>query len=158
MLDLAEDLYCGSLSQEAISDFTCMLCYGIVQDPVKCNVCDTMYCATCNSINDPEKDRRRGRRQQKCFKQCKNSKMVDLTRLEKHLLNSLVFICPNDCGERVPYCKYESHLTKECGVKTYMKVEKPNEPENRTKDSAKRNDEIYDLNLLFKDNEDEKAE
>ena len=30
MVDICDDMYCGSLPADIISDFTCMLCYGIV--------------------------------------------------------------------------------------------------------------------------------
>ena len=35
-LDITDDMYCGSLNHEIIAEFTCMLCCGIVYEPIKC--------------------------------------------------------------------------------------------------------------------------
>ena len=46
-IDITDDMYTGSLHPEIIQDFICMLCYGIVFKPLKCNKCETMYCSKC---------------------------------------------------------------------------------------------------------------
>ena len=47
LLDITEDMYVGSLQEEIINKFTCMLCYGIVHKPIKCLTCDTLVCKSC---------------------------------------------------------------------------------------------------------------
>ena len=38
-LDITDDMYVGELSEDVLDSFVCMLCYGIVQNPLKCNTC-----------------------------------------------------------------------------------------------------------------------
>lgn len=47
IVDITDDMYCGSLSNEVVQEFTCMLCYGIVMDPIKCKTCNNMVCKKC---------------------------------------------------------------------------------------------------------------
>ena len=47
MLDITDDMYCGSLSSDVVSEFICMLCYGIVYDPMKCSTCNNLVCKKC---------------------------------------------------------------------------------------------------------------
>ena len=47
LLDIMDDMYCGSLHPHIINDFTCMLCCGIVSDPIKCLKCSNMVCSKC---------------------------------------------------------------------------------------------------------------
>ena len=46
-LDITDDMYCGCLSSDLISEFVCMLCCGIVYEPVKCTRCANMVCKKC---------------------------------------------------------------------------------------------------------------
>lgn len=47
IIDLTDDMYCGSMSVDEVSNFVCMLCYGIVMDPVKCVTCANLVCRKC---------------------------------------------------------------------------------------------------------------
>ena len=47
VLDITDDMYCGCLSSDLISEFVCMLCCGIVYEPVKCTRCANMVCKKC---------------------------------------------------------------------------------------------------------------
>jgi len=47
-LDLNQDIYCGEVNDEIISDFVCSVCYGIVYNPVKCTKCAALYCKHCS--------------------------------------------------------------------------------------------------------------
>lgn len=53
-LDITDDMYCGSLSMEVVQEFTCMLCYGIVIDPIKCYTCSNLVCKKCVNIKKVE--------------------------------------------------------------------------------------------------------
>ena len=47
LVDIVDDMYCGSLSAEVVGNFTCMLCYGIVHEPLMCNRCSNLVCGRC---------------------------------------------------------------------------------------------------------------
>ena len=64
-LDITEDMYVGGLPQECIEDFVCMLCYGIVFKPIKCNTCETLICSNC--VNSRVLN---GDKKFMCFKKC----------------------------------------------------------------------------------------
>ena len=50
LLDITDDMYCGSLPSDLIQDFTCMLCCGIVYEPIKCTTCANMVCKKCVNV------------------------------------------------------------------------------------------------------------
>jgi len=64
ILDITDDMYCGSMNPDMVSEFTCMLCYGIVIDPVKCRTCNTLVCMKCIDL----KKFKNG--QLECYKKC----------------------------------------------------------------------------------------
>ena len=121
IIDLSEDMYCGTLNPECIDLFTCMLCYGIVSQPIKCSGCETLVCKTCLNPKRLEKD------QFKCFKKCGSKTWTDqLSRQEKEILGKMRFRCQNDaCEEEIPYNRYVGHLKKFCKHGTYEKVKFP---------------------------------
>ena len=98
-LDLTEDMICGELPPAIVQNFVCMLCYGIVIDPLKCSQCETVFCKKCiiqSSQNhnastfdlksNPEKffD---------CFKKCGSKKCQKLGAKELQILGQLQFEC-----------------------------------------------------------------
>ena len=98
-LDIADDRYCGDLNEEIVSDFICMLCYGVVWNPIKCKKCETLVCRNC--VN--EKKLKQGKFM--CFKKCGSKRFVDKMSLsEKLILNNMLFSCQNyECEEKIPY-------------------------------------------------------
>ena len=34
-------------ADDILQNFVCMICYGVVIDPVKCQGCETLYCRSC---------------------------------------------------------------------------------------------------------------
>ena len=52
-LDLTEDMFVGELPPTIVGNFVCMLCYGIVVDPLKCSTCETVFCKKCVVQNTP---------------------------------------------------------------------------------------------------------
>ena len=36
IVDVTEDMYTGTLHEDLVNKFTCMLCYGIVFKPIRC--------------------------------------------------------------------------------------------------------------------------
>ena len=63
-LDITDDMYVGNLSEDIIDSFVCMLCYGIVQNPLKCNTCQNLVCKTCVPLDTISKNKF------SCFKKC----------------------------------------------------------------------------------------
>ena len=58
------------------------MCYGVVQEPLKCTKCETMYCKNCIP-----------KTKYACFMKCGASTTVALGRIERNILNSLTFRC-----------------------------------------------------------------
>jgi len=46
-MDITTDLYVGTLNEDFMDAFTCVLCYGLVFYPVKCKKCEQIYCGNC---------------------------------------------------------------------------------------------------------------
>ena len=119
-LDITDDMYCGSLSMEVVQEFTCMLCYGIVIDPIKCYTCSNLVCKKCVNIKKVEQNR------QECYKKCGSTKMGSLNKTEQHIYDSLLFRCQNDdCTERISLKQYRQHMQTKCKVLTYDRVIMP---------------------------------
>lgn len=120
LVDICDDMYCGSLPSDIISDFTCMLCYGIVQDPIKCTRCNNLVCEKCIDKGKMLKGRL------SCYKTCGNKQFEKLQGCELAFYNGLVFRCVNDeCKERVPLGRYRDHLKNKCKVMRYRALEEP---------------------------------
>ena len=34
-------------SEDLLQDFTCLLCYGVAINPLKCDRCEQIYCSKC---------------------------------------------------------------------------------------------------------------
>lgn len=121
VIDLTEDMYCGSLSLDVVSNYVCMLCYGIVMEPIQCQTCETLVCRKC--VNQKQLNNN----SLECFKKCGSHTFnKQLTGLEKTIYESLVFRCQNpDCVERIPLRKYRGHMLKHCKVQTFEYVDLP---------------------------------
>ena len=49
MIDITEENFSAKDfdTESILNFFTCMMCYGIAQNPLKCNKCETVYCKAC---------------------------------------------------------------------------------------------------------------
>ena len=121
VMDLTDDMYVGSLREEVVDKFTCILCYGIIVKPLKCLNCNNLVCSKCV----PSKRKKEGKFI--CYKKCGGKESTEhLFRQEEAVHQSLLFRCQNDdCDEKIPLGKYYEHMLKKCKVKTYTKVEQP---------------------------------
>ena len=120
ILDITDDMYCGFLSYDVIQEFTCIVCCGIVIDPVKCNTCSNLVCRKCVD----SKKLKEGNLE--CYKKCGSRKMGDLLPAEQRVYNSLLFRCQNDdCTDRIPLLQYRSHMQHKCKVQTFPRVVMP---------------------------------
>ena len=79
------------------------MCYGVVQEPVKCTKCETMYCKKCIPQN-----------KYSCFMKCGASTTTALGRIERNILNNLTFRCQHSaefqCEAVLKYENYKKHL------------------------------------------------
>ena len=120
LLDITDDMYCGSLNPEVVGNYTCMLCYGIVFKPVKCEQCETLICQKC--VNP----KRLIKGNFFCYKNCGSKNCLpydEIPSREKKIMEGFKFKCLNDdCEEKIPYGKYFAHMRKHCKVQTYEKV------------------------------------
>jgi len=113
-------MYCGALSSEVVQEFTCMLCYGIVIDPIKCMTCSNLVCKKCVNMNKVDQNR------QECYKKCGSTRMGPLNMTEQRIYDSLLFRCQNDeCIARIPLKEYRSHMKSKCKVLTFERVLMP---------------------------------
>ena len=137
LIDLCEDSFVGSklTTDDILSDFICMLCYGVCIEPVKCNKCETMYCAKClprealPGGKPDNKPRSYDNPKYTCYKKCGSNKTVQLSRIEKNILNNLSFKCQHadehGCEAVVKYEFYKKHLAEECVHKIVFETPKP---------------------------------
>ena len=88
VMDITDDMYCGSLPDEIVNGFTCMLCYGIVFNPIKCKRCETLICGRCV----PDKRKLPGKFA--CYNKCGSKDCTDkLNKQEQAIYNELKFEC-----------------------------------------------------------------
>ena len=137
-LDLTDDMYVGGLPAECIEDFVCMLCYGIVLNPIKCKQCETLFCKNCFLASRFASDNAHHNLESKklhfsCFKKCGSTEFSwKLDAQEQQILSGLEFQCQNDdCEESVCYGNYRNHCLNECKSCTYEKVIYPGTEEAR---------------------------
>ena len=98
MINISEDNFAGvtfMTEEDILSDFTCMLCYGIALQPVKCKKCETVYCSGCLSDDAHDNSIKVKYPQQKytCYKKCGCSEVCQLSRIERNFLKNLRFNC-----------------------------------------------------------------
>ena len=126
-IDLTDDMYVGCLPSECIEDFVCMLCYGIVIDPIKCSTCETLFCKNCFLMSRKMKFGRKQKLEFSCYKKCGSTSFsFKLDRQEQQILNDLEFQCQNEeCEDKIPLKDYVRHCKKDCKVQTYQNVFKP---------------------------------
>ena len=150
ILDITDDMYCGALSSEVVQEFTCMLCYGIVIDPIKCMTCSNLVCKKCVNMNKVDQNR------QECYKKCGSTRMGPLNMTEQRIYDSLLFRCQNDeCIARIPLKEYRSHMKHKCKVLTFERVLMPQGATNQFDNYGNEIDGVEMDEDVFDDNCDE---
>merc|ERR1712216_675178 len=77
---------------EIVSHFSCLICYRIPLDPIKCTLCHKIYCSDC--LPDGVLDRRCASiKKYKCYMKCGSETVTQLTQIERKVLNELKFEC-----------------------------------------------------------------
>lgn len=103
-------MYCGSVSRDIISEYVCMICCGIAQEPIQCKTCNMHICKGCVNL------KKLSNGWQECLKKCGSYQFkMSLTGVDKRVYDSFLFRCQNDeCLERIPLGHYRSHMQHEC--------------------------------------------
>jgi hypothetical protein len=89
----------------------CSICTGIIIEPQQCLSCDNCFCKECIT-NWQTKSKT-------CPMKCSNPTFKD-SRIVRNVLSKLIFKCPKDCPQEVPYDVIFSHendcanTTSEC--------------------------------------------
>jgi hypothetical protein len=96
----------GQTPLDLEAEFVCVICCGVVLDPVECKQCSSLYCKGClqhKLTNNP------------CPKRCGGTEFSKVNRLIMNALNKLPFKCQHapKCDKFIPYDQYISHY-KSC--------------------------------------------
>ena len=88
-LDITNDMYVGELEDDELEKFNCLLCFGTVFKPLKCDKCSYLYCARC--IPDESKAKGKFR----CFRKCgsKTNNCIEPSQEELTVLKNMTFNC-----------------------------------------------------------------
>jgi hypothetical protein len=78
----------------------CTICLGIMHKPQQCLTCDTCYCKKCI--------KKWIRRSDSCPMKCPDPTFKEC-RITKNVLSKLIFKCPNQCEEGIPYDYVDTH-------------------------------------------------
>ena len=130
MINISEHTFAGQScmsEDDVLSDFTCMLCYGIALQPVKCAGCETIYCSAClpEDAHDPGIITKK---RYSCYNLCGSSQVCRLGRIEMNIINNIPLKCQHEeefgCNAIVKYEDYRKHLINDCVHKIDLPAEK----------------------------------
>ena len=84
---LDPDLFVGTQSAggtpiEIEGEFVCVICSGVVLEPVECRSCSSLYCKACVKVENMP-----------CPKRCGASEYTKVNRLIMNALNKMSFKC-----------------------------------------------------------------
>eukprot|EP00347_Sterkiella_histriomuscorum_P004689 403359482 len=101
--------------------YKCIICSGVVFDPVECKSCQNLYCKQCI-----DKSR------YKCPNKCDNAQFQTIHRLLRNVLNKMTFRCQNypRCFVQLRYDQYKQHYDK-CIIKSLSSLFEELQEENR---------------------------
>lgn len=89
------------VANELQGEFICVVCTGVVLNPVECRQCSSLYCKGCLTGNNMT-----------CPKRCGGSDYGKVNRLVMNQLNKLPFKCQfaPKCEKQITYDQYEAHF------------------------------------------------
>ena len=101
MIDISEDSFDLHTTDidGILNAFTCIICYGVAINPVKCDGCQTVYFHSClpadafNKNAMPDNKSSYNSKKYTCHKMCGSNTVSGLGRIERTILNSLSFQC-----------------------------------------------------------------
>lgn len=142
--EVAKDKECYEFVEEPPQDYTCQVCFNILQEPHVTDCCGQHFCKSCLEacVNEYTRLRSCPHCRETKFKHliykpfqrkinalmvyCQNhskgcSETMKLAELDKHLSISndsgcsyTMLLCPNDCGDRVCRKDIETHCKRFC--------------------------------------------
>ena len=100
---LDPDLYSMTNNEEIDPHFVCVMCCGVVLEPVECKECQSLYCKGCLKTLDMT-----------CPKRCGSNEYSKVNRFITNTLNKLQFKCQfaPKCEEKINYESYTNHFNK----------------------------------------------
>ena len=96
------------------NDITCMICYGILKDPLECSFCSNNFCREC--VNKYEKKNNETKRQNLC-PYCKNEWKLIENKPFRELLQELRIICTKCKNKFKNEKEFKEHLFNCCKYK-----------------------------------------
>ena len=85
---------------------TCVICDGIINEPIECSLCENNFCKHC-IIEWNEKNKT-------CPFRCSNSSFKENNWLKLFLSDILKFKCEKGCGQIISYYEFNEHYLKTC--------------------------------------------
>lgn len=123
----------------------CVICTGVIIDPMQCISCENSFCKHCIGIW--------GNKSSCCPFKCANFVTKDGTRMIKNLLEKLLMKCPYDCSKSEDF-SYEN-MIKHLNNCEKIKVNCPCCDTLVTKNSLKETEEVKKLKSEIKKIEEE---
>lgn len=93
--------------QQCMEEYFCKICFSLLKDPKCCEKCEDLFCCACLNETLHKSDRCPLCREAP-FKETKVNKTV------RNTLNSIEFLCPLDCKEKLNMENLAKHFSEEC--------------------------------------------
>lgn len=130
LINIFDDHFDSVDEMDLIGQFTCILCYTVAIEPIKCERCSQIYCSSClpKDAFDKSLKIKYPNKSYSCYKMCGEQKLAPMTRLERNALNSIIFNCQHaeshGCKAKLKYDNIRVHLEKECVYKLNFAADK----------------------------------
>ncbi len=102
------------LYEKLKDELTCIICFGLLQDPLICSRCETVFCKSCIDTWFTKRE--------KCPLNCSktDTQLSQIPKNMKKLMNKIRVKCPNDCQvELLDYGIHVSNCAKESPIKCW---------------------------------------
>ena len=121
---------------------TCVVCMGVLVEPVECSNCGSCVCSRCYEKWKKEKNTK------DCIYKCKNITMKE-SKVMKKILGGIKFKCENECGQEISYSDLKDHYLRTC-----PKLDYKQRLMNLLKKEDVYADKIKEMNVILKNIED----
>ena len=121
------------------SSVICEICKGILNNPLKCSVCESSFCKNC--IENWKKENT----DKQCFNKCQNPTFKTPKEITNFMKN-MIFNCKNGCNEDIPYLELEDHYKNKCPKKKMDNKSEYFDYKNKYEDLLKKCEELEKKN------------